>query len=394
VFAGDVVVKVKLVSKVGHTLEWRAVAVRYIGSKVRVVERILDIVGNPSLGDGYFVDAFAGTGAVAAAAADSGWSVRVNDNLYCASVLAAAQVTTRDQVTFRSLDGYKEAIAKLNRVPGRRGFIWREYSPASLMQSGIERRYFTEENAQLIDGMREHIRAWSNDGLISHDEERLLIADLLVAVNRVANIAGTYGCFLREFALNALASIAVMPRELSTRSGQLDVYCGDVFDVPSAPNDVVYYDPPYTKRQYAAYYHILETVAAGDSPMVTGVTGLRPWQNNASIFCYKSKALGALVDLIGSTNARRIFLSYSDEGHVALSDLRPLLVEIGDVTVHNLAKIGRYRPNQRASDNRSSVHEFLVEVVKTEDKMMDFNGGDVLSRGSSEDPAFTGRAGR
>jgi adenine-specific DNA-methyltransferase len=30
-------------------------------------------------------------------------------------------------------------------------------------------------------------------------EERLLLADLLAATNRVANIAGTYGCFLSHW---------------------------------------------------------------------------------------------------------------------------------------------------------------------------------------------------
>jgi adenine-specific DNA-methyltransferase len=348
-----------------------------------VVEKILDVIGPPHTAGSYFVDAFAGTGAVAAAAADAGWSVRVNDNLYCASVLAAAQVTTREQVPFSSLGGYESAIAQLNKVRGCRGFIWREYSPASLQHCGIERRYFTEANAQRIDGMRLEIAAWLKDGSITSDEERLLIADLLVATNRVASIAGTYGCFLRAFASNALNAINLAPRTLSVRTGGLDVYCGDVFDVPSAPSDVVYYDPPYTKRQYAAYYHILETVSIGDSPIVTGVTGLRPWQNKASAFCYKTKALGSLVDLIDATDAQRIFLSYSDEGHVALNDLRPLLEDIGDVRIHNLAKIGRYRPNQQASDNRSLVHEYLVEVVKTVDDVIGARGEGSDSYGSS-----------
>ena len=38
---------------------------------------------------------------------------------------------------------------------------------------------------------------------------------------------------------------------------------GDVLDVQYEDGDVAYFDPPYTKRQYAAYYHILETIAAG-----------------------------------------------------------------------------------------------------------------------------------
>ena len=40
--------------------------------------------------------------------------------------------------------------------------------------------------------------------------------------------------------------------------------------------DTVYLDPPYTKRQYAAYYHILETISLGDEPIVEGICGIRP----------------------------------------------------------------------------------------------------------------------
>lgn len=344
-------------------------SVRYIGSKARVVDRILDVVGSPPARGGFFVDAFTGTGAVASAAARAGWSIRINDNLYCATVLAAARVTSWGQVPFDALGGYESAIKSLNNSVGLHGFIWRQYSPASIDEAGLERRYFTEDNAQRIDGMRATIQEWADTGLVTPLEERLLIGDLLVAVNRVANIAGTYGCFLREFASNAHLPIVVVPENLLGHSVVVDMHCRDVYDVPAAPEDVVYYDPPYTKRQYAAYYHILETVARGDEPEVEGITGLRPWRDRASVFCYKAKALGALVDLIASTDANRILLSYSDEGHVALSDLQPQLDLLGTVRVHNLAEIGRYRPNQQAADTRSSVHEFLIEVVKTKETM-------------------------
>ena len=51
-----------------------------------------------------------------------------------------------------------------------------------------------------------------------------------------------------------------------------------MFCVQTDVRDTVYLDPPYTKRQYAAYYHVLETLAYGDEPEVSGVTGLRPWE--------------------------------------------------------------------------------------------------------------------
>jgi adenine-specific DNA-methyltransferase len=60
-----------------------------------------------------------------------------------------------------------------------------------------------------------------------------------------------------------------------------------------------------------------------------------------------------------------VLLSYSDEGHVSLDELQTHLSGIGDLRVHELATIGRYRPNEQASVNRDLVAEYLLEVWRT-----------------------------
>lgn len=135
----------------------------------------------------------------------------------------------------------------------------------------------------------------------------------------------------------------------------------DVFDVISDEMDTVYLDPPYTKRQYASYYHIPETLAIGDEPIVEGVAGLRPWKDKASVFCYKAKALKALTRLIIQQKAKRVVLSYSNEGHIQLDDLAEALSPYGEVKIVNLGSIGRYRSNKTAVENNSNVTEYLVD---------------------------------
>lgn len=335
---------------------------RYIGSKARIVDQIMAHVGPKT--DGFFVDAFCGTGAVAEAAALAGWAVRINDNLSSAVISTAARLVSKEQAKFKNLGGYAKAIEKLNACEASDGFIWRAYSPASLHFCGYERRYFTEQNAARIDAMRERIHEWSEEGSIDLTEEHLLIADLFSALNRVANIAGTFGCFLSKWTNQALEPIAVRARALKDVSATVETSVGDVFDVAANRFDVVYLDPPYTKRQYASYYHILETVALGDEPEVEGVAGLRPWKDRASDFCYKTRALATLSSLIDHLHSERILLSYSSEGHVAIKDLKPALARIGASTMHPLGEIGRYRPNQTASDWGSNVSEYLVVVTK------------------------------
>ena len=336
---------------------------RYIGSKSRLIDQITAYIERPTKG-AFFVDAFCGTGVVAEAAADLGWNVRINDSLHSAVISAGARLISNEQVAFKKLGGYANAIAKLNLARPKYGFIWQEYSPASLDTCGLERRYFTQENASRIDAMRALIGEWVEAGTINEVEERLLIADLFGALNRVANIAGTFGCFLSKWTSQSQNNIAMRCRELKANGVRVEATVGDVFDVSNSVGDLVYLDPPYTKRQYASYYHILETVALGDEPEVSGVAGLRPWKGLASDFCYKTRALKTLSSLVQSLKAQKVLLSYSGEGHICMEDMKAELSKIGTSTMYPLGAIGRYRPNKVASRTASDVSEFLVIVER------------------------------
>lgn len=335
-------------------------SVRYIGSKARVADAILDLAGRPT--EGRFVDAFCGTGSVAAAAASAGWRVTVNDSLPSAVAMSVGATVASGNVDFEALGGYAEAIKKLNAVRGVPGFIHSAYSPASGQSGAVERRYFTEANAARLDAMRAQISMWSEAGQLRWVEEQLLLADLLQAANRVANISGTYGCFLKKWSATALRDVVVAQRRLPEGATDLEAVVGDVFALRTTSSDTVYFDPPYTKRQYSAYYHLLETIHAGDSPAVEGVTGLRPWKDRASDFCYKTRALDALTRLVLGTSARRILLSYSSEGHVPQDHLVNALSEAGRVTLHEVKTIGRYRPNAQASAGGETVDEYVIEI--------------------------------
>jgi adenine-specific DNA-methyltransferase len=225
--------------------------------------------------------------------------------------------------------------------------------------------YFTEDNAQKIDGIRHQIRQWHEQGVITLHEQQVLIADLMRAANRIANTAGTYGCFLSKWQRQSLNPLVIELAKLPKGAPSVTFGSQDVNKVRCKPVDTVYLDPPYTKRQYAAYYHILETIALGDEPKVEGVCGIRPWREKASDFCYKGRAAKAIEHLVSSLPAQRIFLSYSTEGHVPIETLSENLAGIGDVRLHSLQNIGRYRPNKAASKATSDVGELLFCIDKT-----------------------------
>ncbi len=331
---------------------------RYIGSKARLVGQILDSIGEPIL-SGCLVDICSGTGIISREAANRGWRVQANDYLVSSSTLTFAQLASQEDAPFIHFGGYEMAISALNCTPPFDGFVFREYSPSGQSKDGHNRKYFTTENAARIDGIRQEIRRLHETKSISDSENQLLIADLIEAANRVANIAGTYGCFLREFSPAAVRQLALRPRNLRSSGAPFSVSCLDAFQIQAKPDDIVYLDPPYTKRQYAAYYHLLETISAGDAPVVSGVTGLRPWQSKSSPFCFRRKALSSVVNLCRTVGAKTIFISYSSEGHIDLPSLEAELSKTGTTSTLSLGGIGRYRPNTKARAI-NSVTEYLV----------------------------------
>lgn len=333
---------------------------RYIGSKARISDQIIAYIGPP---DGRkFVDLFAGTGIVSRKALLHGWYVYANDYLYSSTVTTEAQLISTDEVPFRKLEGYQAVVEVLNALTPLKGFIYREYSSSGESFSGDSRMYFTCENAMRIDAVRQKIANWSDEGLISDKEEHLLLADLLGAVNQVANIAGTYGCFLTSWTLSAKRKLQIINRRLHERSHKYEVTCQDAFSVSLEGNELVYLDPPYTKRQYASYYHLLETIAYGDEPEVSGVSGLRPWKHKSSPFCYRRKAGQAFDQLITKLSVPRIVISYSSEGQVTIEELTSRLSKLGAVTCITIGSIGRYRPNVGAANGAERVDEFIIDL--------------------------------
>ena len=99
-------------------------------------------------------------------------------------------------------------------------------------------------------------------------------------------------------------------------------------------------------------------------PIVGGVTGLRPWEDKSSPFCFKRKAQRALLSLLEKLPAERALISYNSEGHIDVQELELELGKLGLVHVHELSDVARYAPNETARANGRSVTEYLIELVR------------------------------
>jgi adenine-specific DNA-methyltransferase len=318
-------------------------SIEFLGHKKSLLQFLLtnierEVDADPS----NLADLFCGTSAVSSAFKRRGYRVIANDQLVWCSTSAEAVLLNDGEPLFEGVTGlvenkpnsllgsipYDDALDYLNALPPKEGFIYWNYSPASKRRGEYERRYFTEENAGRIDAVRAKIKEWEE--LLTRGERALLLWDLIRAANAVSNIAGTYGCYLKQWKERALQPLTLMRTTVSPSPLRHEVFCEDANRLaPNIRSSIIYADPPYTKRQYAAYYHVLETIAVGDEPPLEGSTGLRTWQDKASDYCYKTKAPYALEDLVSKLNCEHFFLSYNADGQIPHDVILEILSKFG-----------------------------------------------------------------
>ena len=313
------------------------VRIAYLGSKAAQADWIAGYIASVSGPGAVVADLFSGTGSVSVKLKALGLTVIANDHLTWAYHAARAMLLNEGPPTFWRLgvpldafdyDNYDAVLRVLNQIPPIDGFIGREYSPSG----SPGRRYLTPQNAGRISAIRQQLHVWER--WLTDAEFSLLITDLITSASAVSNTAGTYGSFLKNWKESALSSLRLR-RSLITSgapNAMHRVYSSDANQlVRELKVSAVYADPPYTKRQYAAYYHLLETIAIGDEPSLFGATGLRPWEHLSSLYCYRKHAASALEDLICNSDCEHFFLSYSDDGQIPHTKILHILGSYGSV---------------------------------------------------------------
>lgn len=348
---------------------------RYIGNKSKLTPLILEKV-QEMIGDtGIVADVMAGTGAVSYELRKSGYTVVASDVMTYSFHHLLSNLTLGEAPIFKCLNldktieiqknkEYQSVLNYLNDLPTKKSFFFREFSPEGIPSNGCDsRKYFTSENASKIDAIREKINEWIDLGYLSLVEEALLKHTLIMAVNEVANISGTYGYFLAEFKKNANEPIILKPENFYSKNSH-----GHTVKLGFAENlaatitaDLCYIDPPYMKRQYAANYHILETIARGDYPDAVGKSGLRDWWEQHSKLCTKTRGLHSFEKILGDMHCSKFLISYSEDGLFSLEQLEECFKKFGTVKVQEI-DYNRFRSND--SKLPKKLKEYLISVEK------------------------------
>lgn len=339
---------------------------RYIGNKSRLlrplIERIRSIVPEGAV----VADLMCGTASVSEALRVAGYRVVASDMMSYSFHHACVRLKLDSNPTFAAVsqNGYLGVLNHLESLPGTHGLFFREYSPKGRPNNGERpRMYFSPENAAAIDAITQELNEWRELGKITDLDNSLLRHDLVLASNRVANIAGTFGHYRSTWSNSSLAQLTLRPSTfLWGIPTDHVVYQGQAEDLaPSITADLCYIDPPYMKRQYAANYHIIETVARGDAPEAVGVSGLRPWRDQYSDFCSKLRVRDSFRKIIGEMQCQTFLISYSEDGLLRKEELMQLFSEFGRVEFECLIH-QRFKSN--INGEGGTVEEYLFKITK------------------------------
>ena len=333
---------------------------RYIGNKTRLLSFILRTLERERIPVGSVHDAFAGTASVGRALKCEGWGVHSSDLLMSSYAFQRAYVVADSADS--SIGDMSEELEKLAPV---RGFISQYFSPAG-GNASEGRMYFTPENAGRIDASREMLETWRKGRRLSEDDYYLLLAAIIEGADRVANTAGVYASYMKQWQPNARRAFQIDPLLPVKGSRQSKAYLMDAAEAARAIGevDLVYIDPPYNSRQYVAYYHIPEILARGwfDSmPAIRGKVGLLAGQEGRSQWSHGRRVQRLFSGLLADSAARYALVSFNSEGHLKPEVLESLLAKASaDGKVSHFSQ--RYRRYRADSDHEGRKYHADVAL--------------------------------
>jgi len=346
---------------------------RFIGNKENLVEKIYQIMLSKNIQGNSFFDFFAGTSNVGQFFKKKGHQIFSSDLLYFSFVLQKAYIENNQIPIFKKLlpqiriknnslfaSPLIQAVDYLNTIPLQEGFIFQNYTPEGTKDLDLPRMYFSNENGKIIDTIRLQIEKWKTENLLTENEYYILLACLIETVPFYANISGVYAAFQKIWDARAVKKLTLRPIESIVSNKENKVFNQNSVELISEiQTDILYLDPPYNQRQYAPNYHLLETIAKYDNPIIKGVSGMRNYENQKSQFCNAELGLKELCNIAKNTNYKYLILSYNSEGIMQQDKILSILGSFGKVELVEFDYL-RFKSN---SNGESKTKKFIQEQL-------------------------------
>lgn len=346
---------------------------RFIGNKENLIKQIYFTMKSKDISGESFFDFFAGTTSVSKFFKNIGYQIYSSDLLYFSYVLQRAYIVNNEELKFEKLlsqikvnsnnlfaSPLELIVQYLNTIEIQKGFIYKNYTFGGTNELAQPRTYFSDENGEIIDSIRIQIENWKINNYINQNEYFVLIACLIETVPFYANISGVFAAFQKNWDPRALKKLTLRPIEYIINKKVNFAFNDDSVNLINAIEaDIIYLDPPYNQRQYAPNYHILETIARYDNPIIRGVTRMRGYESQKSKFCNAITGLQELKTIVNNARFQTLILSYNSEGIMKSSDIFNTLSEFGKLDLVEFEYL-RFKSNSNGeSKNKKFINEQL-----------------------------------
>ena len=346
--------------------------VKYAGSKLKVLPHILRMVRKT--GAQTVLDGFSGTTRVSQALAKLGHSVICNDIAVWSEVFGSCYLLNQKQAK-----DHQPLMDHLNSLPPVDGWFTRHYGGESnggcAIQADGRKKPWQAHNTRKLDAIRQEIETLNLDGV----DKSVALTSLMLALDRVDSTLGHYASYLKDWSPRSYDTLRLKVPAVFPSTGEHRVRRSDIFDVlDEFQVDLAYFDPPYgsnndkmppSRVRYSAYYHVWQSVCLYDKPPLFGKANRRRDTSDrvsASNFedfrqdsAGKFVAVEAISNLIRSTRAQWIVLSYSSGGRATAQELDELLRASG-----KLADIVAIDYKRNVMANMKWTHQWVRESEK------------------------------
>lgn len=200
-------------------------------------------------------------------------------------------------------------------------------------------KYFSISQAKEIDAIRAKIeKIKSEDDILSY----CYLACLLKTLDLVSRTAGHFWGFIEKDSPKAKArdkksvykQFSKICRNFKVNLSSFKHKCFNLTAIELLKKiekvDIIYLDPPYNRRQYSDYYHLLEMCARYEGELEDNSVTLLPKERFKSKFCHRGKVHNAfkdVLDLAKDLVDQKIIISYTNQGFLSIEELNEIFRE-------------------------------------------------------------------
>jgi len=321
-------------------------------------------------------DGFAGSGVVSRYLKQHSSRIYSNDLEKYSHVITQSFLINKSEVDFDYINAFVEHLNKIKTHSNGVGIIEKLYAPKNTKNIlHGERCFYTNENAKIIDRIRQEIES----EVKNEKYKGIFLSILLHKASVHTNTSGVFKGFYKssktdigkfggegENALNRiLGEIEMEPIILSNYECEHEVFNEDTNEVVKKIDniDLVYYDPPYNQHPYGSNYHMLNTIYEYVEPeKISKVSGIRvDW--NKSHYNKRIEAENAMDSLIKETNSKYIMVSYNNEGIIPSEKMVQILKKYGEVEL-KVKEYNTFKGSRNLKNRKNKVQEQIYILKK------------------------------